>query len=89
MRALVIYESMYGNTHQIAEAIGEGLDLSDGVKVLPLADVTQSMLEQADLIVVGGPTHAHGMSRESTRKAAVDAAGKPARDCISIQTPRA
>jgi Flavodoxins len=77
MRALVIYESMYGNTHQIAEAIGEGLDLSDGVKVLPLADVTQSMLESADLIVVGGPTHAHGMSRESTRKAAVDAAGKP------------
>jgi Flavodoxin domain len=77
MRALVIYESMYGNTHQIAQAIGEGLDLLDGVQVLSVADVDRSMLENADLIVVGGPTHAHGMSRESTRKAALDAAGKP------------
>jgi Flavodoxin domain len=77
MRALVIYESMYGNTHQIAEAIAEGLGLADGVEVLPVADVTESMLDQADLVVVGGPTHAHGVSRESTRKAAVDAAAKP------------
>jgi hypothetical protein len=30
------------------------------------------------LLVVGGPTHAHGMSRAATRKAAVDAADKPA-----------
>ena len=32
----------------------------------------------ADLVVVGGPTHVHGMSRASTRKAAVQAADKPA-----------
>jgi hypothetical protein len=31
----------------------------------------------ADLVVVGGPTHAHGMSRASTRKAAVEAAERP------------
>jgi flavodoxin len=77
MRALVIYESMYGNTHQIADAIAEGLNVLDDVQVLPVAGVAQSMLEQADLVVVGGPTHAHGMSRESTRKSAVDAANKP------------
>lgn len=77
MRALVIYESMYGNTHQIAEAIAEGMDLPDDVAVLPVSEATQTMLDQVDLIVVGGPTHAHGMSRERTRKAAVDAAEKP------------
>jgi menaquinone-dependent protoporphyrinogen IX oxidase len=77
MRALVIYESMYGNTHRIAEAIAEGMDLPDEVAVLPVSEVTQSMLDQVGLIVVGGPTHAHGMSRERTRKAAVDAAEKP------------
>jgi hypothetical protein len=77
MRALVIYESMYGNTHQIAEAITEGLNLLDEVQLVPVADAVQSMVDQADLIVVGGPTHAHGMSRESTRKSAVDAAAKP------------
>jgi hypothetical protein len=77
MRALVIYESMYGNTHQIAEAIAEGLGVPEAVQVLPVSEVTESMLDQVDLIVVGGPTHAHGMSRESTRKAAVEAAEKP------------
>ena len=35
------------------------------------------MLAGADLVVVGGPTHAHGMSRATTRKAAVAAADKP------------
>jgi hypothetical protein len=79
MRALVVYESMYGNTHRIAEAIAEGLAVPD-VDVLPVSEVTQSMLDQADLIAVGGPTHAHGMSRESTRKAAVDAAAKPGKE---------
>ena len=35
------------------------------------------VLADADLVVVGGPTHAHGMSRAATRKAAVEAANKP------------
>ena len=79
MRALVIYESMYGNTHQVADAIAEGLNLLGDVQVVAVAGVAPSMLEGADLVVVGGPTHAHGMSRESTRKSAVEAANKPAK----------
>jgi hypothetical protein len=79
MRVLVIYESMYGNTHQIAEAIAEGFAMPDSVQVVPVAGVTREMVEQSDLIVVGGPTHAHGMSRERTRKAAVEAAEKPSK----------
>ena len=77
MRAVVVYESMYGNTHLVADAIGAGLRQSAEVSVIPLHKAESSVLEDADLVVVGGPTHAHGMSRGSTRKAAVDAADKP------------
>ena len=75
MRALVVYESMYGNTRQIAEAVGEGLAAGGAeVTVLPLGDAGEEQLREVELLVVGGPTHAHGMSRPSTRSAARDAA---------------
>jgi hypothetical protein len=41
-------------------------------------EVSPAVHADADLVVVGGPTHARGMSRASTRKAAVEAAKKPA-----------
>ena len=78
MRAVVVFESMYGNTHQIADAIGTGLEDAFDVTVTPVAHADPAMLDDADLVVVGGPTHAHGMSRAATRKAAVEAADKPA-----------
>ena len=77
MRAVVVYESMYGNTHQVAEAIGAGLGPACSVTVVPVSRVTADSLAGADLVVVGGPTHVHGMSRAATRKSAVEAAGKP------------
>lgn len=78
MRAVVVYESMYGNTHQVANAIGAGLQTAFDVSVVPVSQAGPEVLADADLVVVGGPTHAHGMSRASTRKAAVEAADKPA-----------
>jgi hypothetical protein len=77
MRAVVVYESMYGNTHLVADAIGAGLRTVFDVTVVPVAQAGPAVLAGADLVVVGGPTHVHGMSRTSTRKAAVEAAGKP------------
>jgi Flavodoxin len=78
MRAVVVYESMYGNTHLVADAIGAGLRPAFDVSVVPVAQVSPAVLADAELVVVGGPTHAHGMSRAATRKAAVEAAEKPA-----------
>jgi Flavodoxin domain len=78
MRAVVVYESMYGNTHLIADAIGAGLRTAFDVRVVPVSQVSSEAVADADLVVVGGPTHAHGMSRAATRKAAVQAADKPA-----------
>jgi hypothetical protein len=77
MRAVVVYESMYGNTHQIADAIGAGLRTAFDVRIVPVSQADPEILSGADLVVVGGPTHAHGMSRAATRKAAVQAADKP------------
>jgi flavodoxin len=78
MRAIVVYESMYGNTHQVADAIGAGLRAAFDVSVVPVAQAGPDALAGADLVVAGGPTHVHGMTRPTTRKAAVEAASKPA-----------
>jgi hypothetical protein len=77
MKVVVIYESMFGNTHAIADAIGAGFKDGNLVIVLPVARVSPDIVAGADLVVVGGPTHLHRMSRPGTRKAAVQAAGKP------------
>jgi menaquinone-dependent protoporphyrinogen IX oxidase len=80
VRAVVVYESMYGNTHAVAEAIGAGLSSAAEVTVLATDIASVQALAGIDLLVVGGPTHAHGLSRVSTRRAAIDAAHKPDAD---------
>ncbi len=80
MRAVVVYESMYGNTHRIADAIADGLRPNADVTVVPVEHASPELLEGTDLVVVGGPTHAHGMARPATRQAAVEAARKPGSD---------
>ena len=78
MRAVVVYESMYGNTHLVADAIADGLreDASGIDAVVAAVSEVDGALDGADLVVVGGPTHAHAMTRESTRHAAAEAANK-------------
>jgi hypothetical protein len=73
MKALVVYESMFGNTETIARAIASGLgDACD----VTLADVTTMPYPSGvDLLVVGGPTHAFGLSRPGTRQDAVRQGG--------------
>jgi hypothetical protein len=82
VKAVVVYESMFGNTHLIADEIANGLRDGniDDVTVVAVGDAEADLVTQADLVVVGGPTHVHGMSRESTRKAAVEMAEKPDSD---------
>jgi Flavodoxin len=74
MKSLVLYESMYGNTHVIAKAIGSSLSEAGETVVMPLYQVVDGSLRGVELLVVGGPTHTHGLSRASTRKSAAEAA---------------
>jgi hypothetical protein len=80
MRAIVIYESMFGNTHAVAEHIAEGIESPSAqafeASVVPVHDATPQRLAAADLVVVGGPTHVHGMSSERSRAGAQDMAAK-------------
>jgi len=82
MRAVIIYESMFGNTHTIADAIAKGLEPMDNVVVVPMVGAGRERLGDADLLVVGGPTHYHGMSRTRTRKWAAAIAQKPKNDLV-------
>ena len=54
MKALVVYDSMYGNTEQIARSIGGAI--AGDVEVLRAGEVNPSELESIDLLVVGSPT---------------------------------
>lgn len=68
MKAIVLFESMYGNTRHIAEAIGHGLEGCAEVVVSNVNQVDPAQLSDADLVVVGGPTHVHGMSWPASRE---------------------
>ena len=77
MRAVIVCESMFGSTKKVAEAIAGGLADCAEVSVVPVTSADTHILDGADLVVVGGPTHTHGMSRPSTRKMAGKLARKP------------
>lgn len=69
MRALVVYESIFGNTHEIAEAIGAGLRDGLDVEIVEVGRLGR-VADDIDLLVIGGPTHAWGMSHNVTRRGA-------------------
>jgi hypothetical protein len=78
MRAVIVYESIYGNTHAVANSVAEGLgDEACDVTVVPVSRATEELTGHCDLLVVGGPTHMHGLPRRFTRKLAAEAAGQP------------
>lgn len=69
MRSLVVFESMFGNTEKVARAVAEGLAEWGSVDVAEVG--TRPCIDPGlDLVVVGGPTHAFGMTRPSTRESA-------------------
>lgn len=71
MRALVVYETMWGNTEKVARAIAAELSRTMSVDVHDV-DSAPDSADGYDLVVVGGPTHAFSMTRPSTRHTAVE-----------------
>jgi flavodoxin len=55
MRALIVYDSVHGNTQKVAQAIG---DAPGGeVSVRHVSEVSVADVEAVDLLIVGSPTH--------------------------------
>ena len=69
MSTVVVYESMFGNTKTIAEAIAEGLRGAGQVTLGSVDDLSPDQAGDASLLVAGGPTHAHGMARANAHQA--------------------
>jgi flavodoxin len=89
MKALVIYDSQFGNTEKVAEAIADALGAGAETTLLQAAAVTPQAISGNDLLVVGSPTqrfHAtetidallKGMSLADVRAAAFDTRFDPA-----------
>jgi flavodoxin len=82
MKTLVIYDSVYGNTKTIAQAIGDAI--SGEVRVLHVGQVSAAELETVDLLLVGSPTHG-GEPTEGVQ-ALVERIGSPAREGAKVAT---
>lgn len=78
MKALVIYESMFGDNQEVARAIAAGLNeagvTADAVEV---GVAPSSIGADVDLLVVGSPNHAWSMPRATTRESAAEQADGP------------
>jgi hypothetical protein len=76
MRAVVVYESMFGNTRTIAEAVADGLSGYLPVEIIEVGAAPEVFADDVGLVVVGGPTHAFGLTRPDTRRTALREAGR-------------
>jgi flavodoxin len=56
MRVLVIYDSVFGNTEKVAQAIGSAFGADNHIQTLPVSGVTVDTVCGLDLLIVGSPT---------------------------------
>ncbi len=79
MHALVVYESLFGNTHAVADAVADGIRQADPdaeVTVVPAAAGAGDQVRTADLVVVGGPTHMWRTTSPRSRRMGLDGAAR-------------
>ena len=56
MKAMVIYDSVFGNTEQVAREIGNSLDSQENVEILRVSSTKPDQLAGLELLFVGSPT---------------------------------
>ena len=79
MKAIVVYESYWGNTASVAQAIAEGL--GEGAKAMSTAEANAEAVAGAGLIVAGSPIIAFSLPSEKTRN---DMLAKPDKKAPSL-----
>ncbi len=89
MNTLIVYESMFGNTRKLAEAMAEALETSGAdVTVSPACDAPADLSDYT-LVIVGAPTHAHSLPRPKSRAEAAEWAVDPTKKLSLEETARA
>lgn len=65
MKVLVVYESMFGNTKQVAETIAENLNNIEKIETVikTAKEVDPTEVLDYDLIIIGSPNHMGGPTR--------------------------
>jgi hypothetical protein len=79
MRVAIVYESLFGNTHEVAAAVAAGVtEAQPGAQVdlLRVGEATAEQAAAADLLIVGGPTHMRGMTTGLSRSLGVSSEAK-------------
>ena len=71
MQKVIIYVSMCGNTHHVAEEMAGVLRQSGPVELVAVSHASSASIEGVDHVIVEGPGHAHRMSWPSTRRSAI------------------
>jgi flavorubredoxin len=66
MKAIVVYESLWGNTAAVARAIAEGL--GEGARALPTTEATPEVVAESDLVVAGSPVFGFSLPTEKMRE---------------------
>jgi len=62
MKALVVYDSFFGNTERIAQSIGNALGQPEDVGIFRAVDAKPEQLAGLKLLIVGSPTRAFSPS---------------------------
>ncbi len=66
MNILVSYDSQFGNTQQVADAIGKALNKNHSVQVKPVSQTSVADLQRIDLLFLGSPTQG-GQAKPTTK----------------------
>jgi hypothetical protein len=75
MHAVIVYESMWGNTAAVARAVAEGF--GRGARALTTDEATPAIVAEAEVLVVGAPVIAFGLASDKTRDGIQDPANPP------------
>lgn len=71
VKVTVVYESTFGNTRKVAEAISDGVREADPdahVECVAVGRAAAELIYSTDLLIVGGPTQLRRMTTDSSRK---------------------
>jgi hypothetical protein len=89
IKITIVYESMFGNTHKVAQAISDGVREAHPdaqVECVAVGRASAELIKSTDLLIVGGPTHLRHMTtnfsrkRQISREKKAEAKGRPPRE---------